>query len=106
MHPDDVLTLHDIFTLLQHTQISANTLRASRIHTAVLAVSGKATRWPGRLADECDRLILIWQHTFGPLQVLRPFLYGRGGRLEGIVTATDDTKSVSLTTLLFNEVFQ
>ena len=38
MHPDDVLTLHELFVVLQHcTDISATTLRATRI----------GSRWQG-----------------------------------------------------------
>lgn len=37
MHPDDVLTLYELFVALQHSpDISATTLRATRIHRAVM----------------------------------------------------------------------
>ncbi|KAF2194884.1 hypothetical protein K469DRAFT_650869, partial [Zopfia rhizophila CBS 207.26] len=97
MHPDDVLMLHEVFRALQHTKdITATTLRATRIHRAVMEVAGKATRWPSGLADECDKVIDIWRTKFGPLEALRPFLYGRGGRLEGITIATDVSKAAIL----------
>jgi hypothetical protein len=99
LHPDDVLLLLDVFTALQHVEISASTLRVTRIYKAILEVSGKATRWPGRLADECDKLIILWRHHFGPLKGLRPFLYGRGGRLDGTTNVTDVTKGVSVALL-------
>ncbi|OCK79687.1 hypothetical protein K432DRAFT_60095 [Lepidopterella palustris CBS 459.81] len=96
MNIDDFLTLHEIFIALQYADISATALRATRIHRAVLEVASKATRWPGRLADECDRIIMIWRARFGPLEDLRPFLYGRGGRLEGIAGVTDITRTALL----------
>jgi len=88
MHPDDVLTLHELFVALQHSpDISATTLRATRIHRAVMEVAGKATRRPGRLADECDKVLWIARST--------PALYCRGGRLETVAGVGDVTRAVS-----------
>ncbi|KAF2466298.1 uncharacterized protein BDR25DRAFT_317700 [Lindgomyces ingoldianus] len=93
LHPDDVLTLHEVFQALLHSQaITALDLRATRIHKAVQEVAGKATRWPGRLADDCDRIIAVWEVKFGRLDYLYPFMYGRGGRLEGIASADEFSK--------------
>lgn len=101
LRADDVLILHDIFQALRSsTMITALDLRATGIHRAVMDVSGMATRWPGRLCDDCDKIIGIWTAKFGRLEDLHPFLYGRGGRLEGIATAEDSTKQVSLLSLL------
>ncbi|KAF2816147.1 uncharacterized protein BDZ99DRAFT_542388 [Mytilinidion resinicola] len=93
---EDVLILHDIFIALQHTELSANTLRATRIHKAILEISGKATRWPGRLADECDKILALWRRRFGPLEGLRPFLYSKGGRLDGIASVTETSRGAVL----------
>jgi hypothetical protein len=101
LRADDVLILHDIFQALRtSTTISALDLRATGIHKAVMDVSGMATRWPGRLCDDCDKIISIWTAKFGRLEDLRPFLYGRGGRLEGIASVEDSTNQVSLLRLL------
>ncbi|KAH7066617.1 hypothetical protein BKA63DRAFT_582788 [Paraphoma chrysanthemicola] len=90
LRPDDVLTLHEIFIALrQSSNITALDLRATGIHRAVQDVAGVATRWPGRLCDDCDKIIALWQAKFGPFNQLRPFLYGRGGRLEGIASVTE-----------------
>ncbi|KAI8932902.1 hypothetical protein NX059_010379 [Plenodomus lindquistii] len=89
LRPDDVLALHDTFIALQHAQyITLQDLRATGIHKAVQDIAGVATRWPGRLCDDCDKIVRIWTAKFGPLSAIRPFLYGRGGRLEGIATAS------------------
>lgn len=96
LRADDVLTLHEVFRALRtSTTLSALDLRATGIHKAIIDVAGIATRWPGRLADDCDKIISIWTAKFGRLQDLRPFLYGRGGRLEGIATADEFSKAVS-----------
>ena len=96
MHLDDVLTLHELFVALQHSpDILATTLRATRIHRAVMEVAGKATRWPGRLADECDNVLWIWRERFGSLEAPRPFLYARGRRLETVSGVGDVTRAVS-----------
>jgi hypothetical protein len=89
------LTLHDIFQALKTSSITALDLRATGIHRAVTEIAGKATRWPGRLADDCDRLVYLWTAKFGRLSDLHPFLYGRGGRLEGIASIEESSKPVS-----------
>jgi hypothetical protein len=95
LHPDDVVTLHDYFIALRRsTTITARDLRATGIHRAVKAIAGIATRWPGNLCDECDKIIAVWTDKFGPLDDLRPLLYGRGGRLEGIGTFNESTAEV------------
>jgi hypothetical protein len=75
-------------------------LRATGIHKAVMEVAGIATRWPGRLADDCDQIILAWTSKFGNLEDLHPFMYGRGGRLEGIAKPGEFSRAVSGLALL------
>lgn len=95
LRPDDVLALHELFVALrQATTITALDLRATGIHRAVKDVAGVATRWPGRLCDDCDDIISIWTSKFGKLDELHPFLYGRGGRLEGIASVSEYTREV------------
>lgn len=92
---DDVLVLHDLFQALRtSTKITSLDLRATGIHRAIMEISGVATRWPGRLCDDCNKIIKIWTSKFGKLQDLHPFLYGRGGRLEGIASGMELSKQV------------
>lgn len=95
LHPDDVLTLHSIFLNLQQHKISLATMRFSRIHLAVSDVCGKATRWPKKLADEADRVVLLFEECFGPLKAIRTPLYEVGGQLHGISEPRDLTRDVS-----------
>jgi hypothetical protein len=95
LHPDDVLTLHNIFLNLQHHKISLATMQFSRIHLAVSDVCGKATRWPKKLADEADRVVACLESYFGPLKAVRTPLYEVGGRLHGISEPRDLTRDVS-----------
>lgn len=96
LRPDDVLTLHELFVALrQSTTITALDLRATGIHRAVKDIAGIATRWPRRLCDDCDKIITIWTSKFGRFDELHPFLYGRGGRLEGIASVSEYTREVS-----------
>lgn len=97
LHPDDVLTLHDIFLALQHHQISLATMQFSRIHLAVSEVCGKATRWPTKLADEADRVIRCLESCYGPLETIQTPLYEVGGRLHGISEPRHLTRDVSWT---------
>ncbi|CAI6336518.1 unnamed protein product [Periconia digitata] len=95
---DDVLSLHDFFRSLQtSTKITALDLRSTGIHKAILEITGIATRWPGRLCDDCDNIIEIWSAKFGKLENLHPFLYGRGGCLEGIASGGELSKKALLT---------
>lgn len=57
MHPEDVLLLHDLFQDLQKYPLDRDVVATSRIHRAVAEVSGKATRWPFKLVDECDKVV-------------------------------------------------
>jgi hypothetical protein len=94
---------------LQRCTPSLAAMRFSRIHFAVLEISGKATRWPRRLADECDDIRRVWENAHGPLINIRPCLYGPGGRLWKISAQKDLTREamtdlrIYLTGLLINE---
>lgn len=97
LRPDDVLALHEIFLALRlSNSITRLDLRATGIHRAVMEVSGTATRWPGRLADDCDRIISVWTAKFGRLEEIYPFMYGRGGRLEGVASLGEFSKGVGV----------
>ena len=96
LRPNDVVVLHEAFAILQTAQnITAMDLRATGIHRAVQDIAGIATRWPSRLCDDCDTICTIWTARLGPLRNLRPFLFGRGGRLEGIAGVSDYSHNVS-----------
>lgn len=95
LHPDDVLTLHNVFLDLQQHQVSLATMQFSRIHLAVAEVCGKATRWPKKLADEADRVIMCLEGYYGPLKTVRTPLYEVGGRLHGISEPRDLTRDVN-----------
>lgn len=95
LRPDDVLTLHDIFVAFRKsTTITVSDLRASGIHKAVKLISDGVSRWPTRLCIECDKVIAVWTVRFGEFSEVRPFLHGRGGRLEGIANATEFSRQV------------
>jgi hypothetical protein len=97
LRPDDVLTLHETLVALQHDQnITLSVLRATGIHKAVQDIAGVATRWPGRLCDDCDKIVDIWTAKFGPFSEIHPFLYGRGGRLEGIASIHEYSREVGI----------
>ncbi|EUC49453.1 hypothetical protein COCMIDRAFT_61313, partial [Bipolaris oryzae ATCC 44560] len=97
LQPEDIITLHEIFLALQNAKnITFSDLRASGIHRAVKDIAGVATRWPGRLCDDCDTIIDIWTTKFGSLNAIHPFLYGRGGRLEGIASVHEQSRDALL----------
>ncbi|KAI9660539.1 MAG: hypothetical protein M1821_009890 [Bathelium mastoideum] len=83
--PDCVLQMHDTLTVFAQDPLGAGislaSLQYSRIHRALLEVATKATRWPGRLIDLCDDVLIVWEKRFGRLKDVPLLLYGEGGRL-------------------------
>lgn len=94
LKPNDVLLLHTLLLDLQDAPTSIHTLRHSRIYLAVQEICSKASRWPGKLIDEADRLVEVWEEEFGPLKNIRTPLYQMGGRLYGICEPSDTTREV------------
>lgn len=64
MHPDDVLRLNELLQSLQVFYISKGDIIFSRIHLAIREIAGKASRWPYRLVEECDRVSKILLSSF------------------------------------------
>lgn len=99
---DDVLQLDEFLrTLLHHSASSSRphltreTLIAARLHLAILAISGPATRWPRRLIERAEALREAWERRFGdgvPLKRWRTLLYEPGGRLSGISEAGEEVR--------------
>jgi hypothetical protein len=95
LHPDDALDIHTVLLDLTQHRISVYSIRYSSIHLAVEAICGKATRWPSKLADLADHVKEEFALAYGPLQKLKPVLFGHGGRLWGVCRPADVTKAVS-----------
>ncbi|KXT04541.1 hypothetical protein AC578_8663 [Pseudocercospora eumusae] len=92
LHSDDILTLDELLRGLLDSGLGAEDIRYSRIHLAVNAISGKATRWPRKLIDRCESLRTTWEQSYGPLGELGTPLYEPGGRLHGICKPEDLSK--------------
>jgi len=82
--PDTVLELNTFFTTLHGLipRITIEHLQASRLHRALILISGRGTRWPSKLIVLCDLLIIELTARFGKLDMIRSTLYENGGRLE------------------------
>jgi len=82
--PDTVLELNTFFTTLHGLipRITIEHLQASRLHRALILISGRGTRWPSKLIVLCDLLINELTARFGKLEMIRSTLYEKGGRLE------------------------
>ncbi|KXT15574.1 hypothetical protein AC579_9969 [Pseudocercospora musae] len=92
LHSDDILTLDELLRGLIGSGLGAEDIRYSRIHLAVNAISGKATRWPSKLIDRCESLRTSWEQSYGHLGELGTPLYEPGGRLHGICKPEDVSK--------------
>jgi hypothetical protein len=96
LHPDEALTINNVLTGLQQHRISTYSIRYSRIHLAVEAICGKATRWPSKLADQSDLVLEVFVRNYGPIEKIQPLLFGSGGRLYRICKPTDLTRTVRI----------
>ncbi len=89
LHSDDLLLLDEFLRRLLSANISVDDIRFSRLHLAMNAISGKATRWPARLVDRADAVIAAWEAKMGSLRHVAIGLYEPGGRLYGICRPED-----------------
>ena len=92
LHSGDLLNIDDFLRRLVAAKIQLDDLRFSRLHLAVTAICGKATRWPAKLIERADALEMAWKKEYGPLKNITAPLYEAGGRLKGICKPDDLSK--------------
>lgn len=92
LHADDLLNLDELLRRLVAARIQLDDIRFSRLHLAVTAICGKATRWPTKLIEKADALEKAWEKEHGPLKNITAPLYEPGGRLNGICKPDDLSK--------------
>ncbi|KAK3725463.1 hypothetical protein LTR37_000433 [Vermiconidia calcicola] len=76
LHSDNILTLDELLRRLLISRIVLEDIRFSRLHLAIISMSGRATRWPKKLIDRAE-------------SKLGSPLYEPGGRLHGICKPED-----------------
>ncbi|KAH0080287.1 hypothetical protein KCU84_g17117, partial [Aureobasidium melanogenum] len=89
LRPDTVIILFKLFEQLRTSYLTLEAIRDSRIHLALIEISRRATRWPVRLIEEAEEIVLKWESEWGPLSSIKVNLYNTGGRLHGISTPED-----------------
>ncbi|KAG9643402.1 hypothetical protein KCU64_g11781, partial [Aureobasidium melanogenum] len=89
LRPDNVIILFKFFEQLRTSYLTLEAIRDSRIHLALIEISRRATRWPIRLIEEAEEILLKWESEWGPLSSIKINLYDTGGRLHGISTPED-----------------
>lgn len=92
LHSDDILTLDEFLRRLLTSKVQLEDIRHSRLHSAILAICGQATRWPKKLIERADSLSIAWEVEYGPLKNITPVLYEPGGRLHGVCKPEDTSK--------------
>ena len=92
LHSDEILTLDEFLRRLLTSNLPLEDIRFSRLHLAVVAICGQATRWPTKLIERADALRDVWESKYGPLKSIVPPLYEPGGRLNGICNPDDLSK--------------
>lgn len=92
LHADDILSLDELLRRLMTANLGVQDISFSRMHLAIISISGRATRWPDKLIDRADELKSIWEKEYGPLQAFGTPLYEPGGRLHGICKPEDVSK--------------
>jgi hypothetical protein len=90
----EILHLDDFLRTLLSADLPQADLRYSRLHLAVEAISGGATRWPSGLVERCDLLRESWEGRYrAPLKGWGTLLYeGEGARLGGVCRPADVTR--------------
>ncbi|THW39345.1 hypothetical protein D6D25_04851, partial [Aureobasidium pullulans] len=58
LRPDTVVILFKFFEQLRTSYLTLEYIRDSRIHLALIDIAGRATRWPVKLIDEAEEIIL------------------------------------------------
>lgn len=81
---DNALDLMDLFAKLRKSRILVQDLRTTRAHKALLVVDRADTHWPEKLVEAASGVLDVWTRTYGPLDCIRPDLFGAGSRLEGV----------------------
>lgn len=89
LRSDDLLVLDQFLRRLQASKLTLDDIRYSRLHLAMLSISGLATRWPNKLIERADELRTDWEALYGPLKTWGTPLYEKGGRLNGLCKAED-----------------
>lgn len=92
LRADDLLKLDELLRRLMNANLSLEDIRTSRMHLAVLEITGRATRWPKRLIDRGDALKEAWEAKHGSLKELGILLYEPGGRLHNVSRPEDLSK--------------
>lgn len=83
----DSLTLSCVGELLQdleHTAVTIDMLRFSRIDKALVEIWKNGSLWPADIVLRAKELVICWEDVLGPLKNLRAELWALGGRLEDV----------------------
>lgn len=89
---DDILTLDELLRRLLTSQVPVEDIQFSRLHYAILSISGQATRWPTKLIERADAVRAEWEKRYGSLKTMGVRLYESGGRLDGVCKPEDLSK--------------
>lgn len=82
--PAMIAELLAFFRNVQHTVMTIDMLRYSRIEKAMTEICGPGTRWPPHLIKMAEDVIGRWEESLGPLKYVKANLWGPDGRLEGV----------------------
>jgi hypothetical protein len=91
LHTDDVLRLDEFLRRLLTSNLSLDDIRDSRLHLAIECITGKATRWPGKIIERADAVREVWEAKYGSLKGIGILLFGPGGRLEEVERFAEDS---------------
>lgn len=72
------------FADLRHTAVTVDSLKNSRIHSALAHIVEQKMAWPDWIVEEAQELLQAWENELGSLRSIRADLWGPGGRLEGV----------------------
>lgn len=81
---DNLSAFLTFFADLRYTPVTVDSLRNSRIHSALEHIVEQKMRWPDWIVQEAQELLQDWEKELGSLRSIKADLWGPGGRLEGV----------------------
>lgn len=69
---------------LRYIPVTVDSLRNSRIHSALGHMIEQKMRWPDWIVQEAQELLQDWEKELGSLRSIKADFWGPGGRLEGV----------------------
>ena len=86
--------IQEFLSLLKQAHINVETLRYTRVHTALEEIVAVGSKLPETVIGRAGEMLSLWEEDFGRLTDIQVDLFGPGGRLAGVVRLKDLRKAL------------